>query len=731
MVEFAGQGGGNSAVNPAADQLSEIDFVGRVIEGRYQVRARVARGGFATVYVATDRRLGRDVVVKVMHPYLAEGQAGAEFVPRFRREARNAAKLAHPGTVAIIDQGVEENLPFLITEYVPGSSVRRELRVFGTMPLGKTLAILDQVLATVAAAHRKGLVHRDLKPENLLIDRDGLIKVADFGLARAVNEVTSDISGAIVGTASYLAPEVFLGSESDPRTDIYAIGIMGYEMLTGHLPFNSTDPIDVALHHVNDDIPPAIADIDWLPQNVSDLLVHFAARNPADRPRDGVHALAELRRVRRELDSEYPELLNRRNQPPMDFEEPETGELQAIATFDDDAADGEVVDNPTLPSLGNETLNLDRIPTSVFTPGHGIPVVGDDTLTRVFGADTPITTVAVYNDLAAAAGGNAGLPSFTAVLDDTSELAASKSGVGAVVGGRLGQPGSALSDPNGLAAAGAAAGAVAGAALPATTASWASGMSETAQPAKPARSPDLLKRLSRRTLAALTLAAVLVVGAAFGAYHWWLTSGPGVWTTVPADLFGIPEQRAIRQLENRRLVPAITRQYSADVPDGLVITARPAMGSPIMRNEIVELVVAGTEQLVTIPEDLIGQPRIIAENALRAAGVRFSTPVREHSDTIPFGEIMALTHEEGTAIPIQTVIGVTISRGPARVTVSQQIGRDRAEAINALANLGLKVAFAPDAPSDVVPRGYILAQDPPAGTELHRGDTVTLTISTG
>ena len=695
-----GDNSSDSSRSTAADPLPEIDFVGRIIEGRYHVRARVARGGFATVYLATDRRLGRDVVVKVMHPYLAEGKAGAQFVPRFRREARNAAKLAHPGTVTIIDQGVEDNLPYLITEYVPGSSVRRELRIFGTMPLGKTLGILDQVLATVAAAHRKGLVHRDLKPENLLIDRDGLIKVADFGLARAVNEVTSDITGAIVGTASYLAPEVFLGSESDPRTDIYAIGIMGYEMLTGHLPFDSTDPIDVAIHHVKDDIPPATDDLDWLPSDVSDLLVHFAARDPANRPRDGVHALAELRRVRRELDSEHPELLSRRNIPPDDFEEPETGEIQAVPAPDGDVGTEEPVENPTLPSLGNETLNLDRIPTSVFTPAHGVPVVSDDAGSRVFAADSPRALVAMdETSNSANRTRRTGLPILITTTADTGPLTAAE------------QPEQPVRQ---VAAA---------SAIP-------PGSSPDSEVSLVPPPPPPRRRLTRKHFALIALSAVLAGAGVWGA-SWWQATGAGEWTTVPENLFGMPEQQAVRQLTNRRLTAETVQQYSQDVPPGLVIQARPEMGTPIQRHETVELIVSGETRLVTIPSNLIGQRVGDVERALRAADVRFNNPIREYSDTAPTGEVLALSHEEGAVIPIQTVIDVIVSRGPAPVTVSQQIGRERAEAINALAHLGLQIAFAPDAASATVPRGYIMAQDPPAGTNMRRGDVVTLTISLG
>ncbi|MGF0117068.1 protein kinase domain-containing protein [Promicromonospora sp. Marseille-Q5078] len=279
-------------------------MLGRLVDGRYEIVARVARGGMATVYRATDRRLDREVAVKVMHPHLADGVDGAAFVSRFRREARAAARLSHPGVVAVYDQGVDGDTSYLAMEYVPGTNLRRELHDSGALTLGRALDVLAQVLAALAAAHRKGLVHRDVKPENVLVVGDGdpasggRVKVADFGLARAVTEVTTTATGTVLGTVAYLAPEVITSGRCDARTDVYAVGVLAYELVTGTLPYAGETPIQVAFHHVHEDHPAPSDRADWLPAGVDALVASFTARDPQLRPSDAGAALDAVEALR-------------------------------------------------------------------------------------------------------------------------------------------------------------------------------------------------------------------------------------------------------------------------------------------------------------------------------------------------------------------------------------------------------------------------------------------------
>lgn len=279
-------------------------LVGRLVDGRYEVVSRIARGGMATVYLAVDRRLDRDVALKVMHPHLAEGSSGADFVARFRREARTAARLTHPGLVGVYDQGVDGETSYLTMEYVDGVNLRRRLGERGALSVGEALDVAAAVLDALAAAHRAGLVHRDVKPENVLLATDDRVKLADFGLARAVTEVTATTTGTVLGTVAYLAPELVVRGASDARTDVYACGVLIFEMLTGRQPFVGDTPIQVAFQHVNTDIPAPSDLVSWLPIEVDDLVQALAARDPQDRPVDAAAAGELLRRTRAALDEE-------------------------------------------------------------------------------------------------------------------------------------------------------------------------------------------------------------------------------------------------------------------------------------------------------------------------------------------------------------------------------------------------------------------------------------------
>ncbi len=277
-------------------------LIGQLVDGRYEVVRRIARGGMATVYLARDRRLERDVALKVMHPHLAEGTSGADFVARFRREARAAARLAHHGLVGVFDQGVDGDTSYLTMEYVEGTNLRRRLGEQGALTVGEALQVAADVLDALTAAHHAGLVHRDIKPENVLIGLRGQVKVADFGLARAVTEVTSTTTGTILGTVAYLAPELVAHGISDTRTDVYAVGILLFEMLTGSQPFTGATPIQIAYQHVNSDVPSPSDRVDWLPLEIDELVGALAARDPAERPPDASAALEVLRRTRAVLD---------------------------------------------------------------------------------------------------------------------------------------------------------------------------------------------------------------------------------------------------------------------------------------------------------------------------------------------------------------------------------------------------------------------------------------------
>jgi serine/threonine-protein kinase len=275
-------------------------LVGQVLDGRYRIEARIAVGGMATVYRAVDTRLDRVLALKVMHPTLA---ADGSFVERFIREAKSVARLSHPNVVGVYDQGTDGSYVYLAMEYVAGCTLRDVLRERGALRPRAALDILEPVLAALGAAHRAGFVHRDMKPENVLIGDDGRVKVADFGLVRSVDTVTST-TGAVLGTVSYLAPEQLERGTTDPRVDVYACGIVLYEMLTGVKPHAGGSPAQVLYQVLHTDVPPPSGAVPGLAYQLDELVASATARDSGLRPHDAVALLAQARSARAGLSAE-------------------------------------------------------------------------------------------------------------------------------------------------------------------------------------------------------------------------------------------------------------------------------------------------------------------------------------------------------------------------------------------------------------------------------------------
>jgi serine/threonine-protein kinase len=282
------------------DTTLQDALVGRVVDGRYHVESLIARGGMATVYLALDRRLERDVALKVMRDDLA---GDPDFVSRLVREARSAARLTSPHVVQVFDQGSDGPWLYLAMEYLPGRTLRDVLAQRGALTLRETFSVMEPILEALSAAHRAGIVHRDVKPENVILTDDGRIKVADFGLARAAAApVTGGGAGQrLHGTAAYLAPEVVSRGVADSRADVYAVGVMLFEALVGRPPYMHPDPVQLAYRHVHERVPAPSSVVPGLPPQLDELVLAATAHDPDLRPSDGERLLAELRGLRQSL----------------------------------------------------------------------------------------------------------------------------------------------------------------------------------------------------------------------------------------------------------------------------------------------------------------------------------------------------------------------------------------------------------------------------------------------
>ncbi|WP_241725993.1 protein kinase domain-containing protein, partial [Dietzia sp. DQ12-76] len=267
---------------------------GTVLDGRYRLDAVIARGGMSIVHLATDERLDRHVAVKLLDPALAGDRA---FVDRFTLEARSAARLSDPGIVQVFDQGVEGDTAFLVMELVPGGTLRELLDERGPMPPYAAAAVLRPLLGALREAHAAGLVHRDIKPENVLISTTGAVKLADFGLVRAVAESRATSRSVVMGTAAYLSPEQISGTDTDGRSDLYSLGVLAYEMLTGEPPFSGDNSIAVAYRRLDTDVPAPSDQSDSVAEDLDHLVLRATRRSREDRYPDAAEMLDDLDRA--------------------------------------------------------------------------------------------------------------------------------------------------------------------------------------------------------------------------------------------------------------------------------------------------------------------------------------------------------------------------------------------------------------------------------------------------
>ena len=338
------------------------DLTGELIDNRYLLQRQIASGGMATIYAGLDTRLDRPVAVKIMHAHLANDEA---FVSRFIKEAKATAALSHPNIVSIQDQGWNEGGPpavFLVMELVEGSTLRDYLNENGSLTVEQTLQLITPVLSALSAAHRIGIIHRDIKPENILISKDGRIKVADFGLARniAMGQTMTAESSVVLGSVSYLSPEQFQRGVADARSDIYAIGIVLFEMLTGDKPYSGETPIQIAYRHVNDRIPNIQTINSAIPASVAELVYEVTAPNPDQRPKDAEELLSKLKEIQAKIDPKRRQMSLELDLPPVVSKKSKRGKVSVTSAFDG-------IKEKTSQLISSKPININKPEDSIRT----------------------------------------------------------------------------------------------------------------------------------------------------------------------------------------------------------------------------------------------------------------------------------------------------------------------------------------------------------------------------
>lgn len=641
-------------------------MIGRVLDGRYRIDARIARGGMATVYEAHDMRLDRVCAVKVMHTDLGDDH---DFAGRFVREARSAARLSHPNVVAVSDQGDDHGRLFLVMEHVPGCTLRDVIRDEAPMPPTRALALLEPILLALAEAHRCGLVHRDIKPENVLIADDGRIKVADFGLARAFDANTTHTAtgGLLIGTVSYLAPELIVNGKADPRSDVYAAGVLLYELLTGRKPHEGEGAIQIAFKHVNEDVPPpSRAEGVHVPAYVDALVLRATAREREHRPADAKVFLQQLRRVRGALDAgEADDAELTADLLPV---------LPAVALGIDYTDDPEVTHDATLTEM--PAVDPDREATTVIGP-------------------------VVEPVIAGAAQGARGARTVTETPAAPPRHTVPPQGA---------QP---------------------GARPPAPPPAPRPGRPVDRPPAQPPREPTgahpARPRKPRRSRRGPLLLLVVVLLTALVAYAgWWF--GIGRYTSTPG-ITTLPVAAATEKVEDEGLELEVTdEEFSETVPAGSVISTDPSAGSRILQGGTVEAVVSLGPERYRVPK-LGGKPFTEVEELLEDRNLVLGEVTRVFDETVEEGLVIAADPGVGTELARGRDVDVTVSKGPKPIKIPDFTGRDADRAQQRLSALGFEVQRTEEN-SDDVEQGDVISQDPDSGRGF-RDDVIELVVSKG
>jgi serine/threonine protein kinase/beta-lactam-binding protein with PASTA domain len=666
-------------------------LVGSLVDNRYQVKSRLARGGMSTVYVATDQRLDRDVALKVLHPHLVND---GNFLDRLAREARAAAKLSHPHVVGVLDQGHDGDTAYLVMEYIKGHTLRDVINSKGALSPRLALALIDPVVEGLGAAHAAGMIHRDVKPENVLIADDGRIKIGDFGLARAVTTTTS--TGALIGTVAYLSPELVLGKPADARSDIYSTGIMLFEMLTGRQPFDGEVPIQVAYQHVNSAVGAPSGLVPGLAGEVDELVQWCTASDPEQRPVDGNALLAELRHIRTNLtDAE------------LDLQPPAAIQAAAAAGTVPDAGPRGMSAPPAparMPSRMPQSPPVQGGPgnhTELLAPIHGGEVPRGRP-TEVISRTSNPTTV------------------FSAPASSTPASATPGSSTPVSSTPRPVLPPYGFDDDDREATP-----------LPPSKREQRKlDRHEQKERSRAAATPvrTLREGNSRRRGALWIVVLVILALLATGA-GWFFGMGPGSPGTVPA-VANRTVAEAQQLLRDAGFQSSTKDVFDDDVKAGLVVGSEPDAGTEIRKFQQVSLFVSKGPQLFPLPQ-LTGKTLDASKAALNGAGMALGKVTEKFDEEVPAGTVLGQAPASGTPVRHGTPVSLTVSKGPQPIPVPDVRGQDQDAAFRAIEGAGLKAVFADETVHDRnVPKGAVVSQEPASGT-LTRGQTVTLTISEG
>jgi serine/threonine protein kinase/beta-lactam-binding protein with PASTA domain len=642
-------------------------LVGRTVDRRYRIDARLAAGGMATVYRATDLRLDRRVALKVMRPEYA---SDPDFVARFQQEARASAQLSHPNVVAVFDQGESAGLVYLAMEFVAGRTLRAVLTDQGRLSASQALAVLDSVLEGLSAAHAAGFVHRDMKPENVLVSPSGAVKVTDFGLARALEQPSNATQGMLIGTAAYLAPEHVSDGQSDERSDVYQAGILLYEMLSGEAPHTGDTAWNVAYNHVNLDVPPLQNAVPDASPELAELVRSATRRDPNQRIGSVTEFLARSRAVASQLPPPAPFKPSNKTAlivapsdqtPDQGSERAATNREQARALV---VAETQVGDAPP-PDI--RTAAADQPPETAKPkrPGQrkswrrGTLIVLLAVAATAFAAWT----------LALNPFNRAEVPDVVGLNEAKAEKQLQRAGFTAEVADR--------------------------------------DFSESA-PSGTVISTDPVVGNGARV--GSTVSIVISMGTERYA--------------VPNVRGLTPTAAANNIVEANLMVGDEKPAFHDNIKPGYVIKTSPKKRAKVKRDTEINLIISKGPAPVDVP-NVVGLSTSTAKSNLAQSGLDSRIVDSRYSESIAKGNVVETSPASGVTLERGDSVGLIVSKGAPVVSVPDVVDLPRAEAVAAIEAAGLKPVISEGV---VTPLDRVFSQDPEGGSSVPKGSQVTLSI---
>lgn len=654
-----------------------------VINDRYEVHKRIGRGGMADVFSARDLLLDRQVAIKVLFPEFATDD---NFVERFRREAQSAANLSHPNIVNVYDWGKYEGTYFIAMEEVQGRTLADVLKTNGQLTSKQAAEIASEVAAALGFAHEKGTAHRDIKPANILIGKNGQVKVADFGIARAMNAPTeSNLTqvGSVMGTATYFSPEQAQGAQPDPRSDLYSLGIVMYEMVAGKAPFTGDNPVSIAYKQVHDSPQPLVQIVADVPKAYEAMVAKLLAKDPKVRYPSAGALRDDLRRFR--------------NDEPV----------QALVAAKSKARPAAVAGAAAAGAAYAATIAQGAVPPSDVSPVNPQASAVPSSGMYEAGYPTGASAEAAYYDTGGSRTGWYALAAFLALI-------------GLVAGGVLLFQALNVEDaaapPEQFVLAN-----YVGKSLEQTTAELSEQGLNFRSEAEPNATvaPNFVHR-TEPAAGTIVLEDELIV----------VFFNPTEELQVVPQIVGIQLEDARALLESQGFeVGDITTDTDSERAAGQVLSSDPASGTPVPQGTIVDIVVAAPTESFEVPI-VVGFERDQAIATLENPPYEFVVTVEEvTNDDIAAGRVISVTPQQGELVEKGGAVTIRVSAGPAPVSVPVVEGLTEGEAVNTLRGLGFVVdverqEVTPGDPND----GRVIAQSPPAATQLPKGSTVNITV---